>query len=401
MASEPQQHSDPQQALELQPQGVRVVIAPDSFKGTATATEVAEEIAAGWHEVRPGDELVLLPMADGGEGTVEAFAAAVPAAVRHTVQVSGPDDELVDTDWLLLPDGTAVVELASASGITLLDPLRPHDAHTHGFGEVIAHALDAGAERVLVGLGGSSSTDGGAGMLSALGARLLTHDGAPIASGARGLDTLDTLDLRDVRALPLRGVAILSDVTNPLRGLSGAAAVFGPQKGATVPDIAVLDAALGSLVEAARSSAARGELGALDASAVDRLAEEPGSGAAGGTGFGLLLWGATMAAGSVAVGEAIGLPAATASADVVITGEGRYDAQSAAGKVPSYVVNLAPDGAQNLLVAGMIADDPSGLFDDAVSLVELAGSVEAALAGPLEYARRAGAELARRHSAAG
>jgi len=147
----------------------RVVIAPDSFKGTASAADAAAAIARGWASAAPGDELVLRPMADGGEGTIDAFEAADPGALRIPVTVQGPDGRPVATSWLRLPDGSAVVELAMTSGITLLDPLRPLDAHTLGFGQAIAAALDAGASRLLLALGGSSSTDGGIGALAALG----------------------------------------------------------------------------------------------------------------------------------------------------------------------------------------------------------------------------------------
>ncbi|WP_241986517.1 glycerate kinase, partial [Cryobacterium fucosi] len=167
--------------------GRAVVIAPDSFKGTIGASDAARRIAAGWASVRPQDRLRLLPMADGGEGTLDAFELAVPGATRMPVTVPGPDDRPVDTHWLLLPDGTGVVELAATSGITLLDRLRPLDAHTLGFGQAIAAALDHGVTRLLLAIGGSGSTDGGSGMLRALGAVLLDSAGRPVPPGGRGL----------------------------------------------------------------------------------------------------------------------------------------------------------------------------------------------------------------------
>ncbi|WP_314149630.1 glycerate kinase, partial [uncultured Leifsonia sp.] len=154
-----------------------VVVAPDSFKGSASATEVASALADGWRSVRPGDVVRLAPMADGGEGTLDAFEVAVPGAVRHPVRVTGPSGDEVDASWLLLPDGTALVELAETSGLGLLRRPAPHDAHTIGFGQAIAAALDAGATALLLAIGGSASTDGGAGALTALGARLLDADG--------------------------------------------------------------------------------------------------------------------------------------------------------------------------------------------------------------------------------
>lgn len=360
----------------------RVVIAPDSFKGTADATAVARALAAGWAAVRPGDDLVLMPMADGGEGTLDAFELAVAGARRMPVTVTGPDDRPVSTHWLLLPDGTGVVELASTSGITLLDPLRPMAAHTSGFGEAIAAALAHGVSRLYLALGGSSSTDGGVGALLALGARCLDAAGRPVAAGGTGLAALASVDLSALPALPPGGALILSDVTNGLLGAHGAAAVFGPQKGADPAQLGQLEAGLARLA------------GLL---AVDPAT--PGAGAAGGTAFGLLAWGARLAPGSAAVGEALGVPAAVRDASVVITGEGRFDAQSAAGKVPSYLAGLATDaGARALLVAGAIdagvlAAAPEQ-FADAVSLTDLAGGSAAAMTETLVWLEAAGSRLA-------
>jgi glycerate kinase len=361
----------------------RIVIAPDSFKGSAAAHLAADAIARGWASARPDDVLVLLPMADGGEGTVDAFAVAFPDSVRMPHTVTGPDDRPVEAEWLLLADGTGIVELAQASGITLLDPLRAFDAHTIGFGQLIAAALDHGVTRLVLGIGGSSSTDGGAGALVALGARMLDAAGADIAAGNRGLAQLDRVDTSGLRALPAGGAIVLSDVTNPLLGASGAAAVFGPQKGAAASDIPVLDANLSRLARC---------FGSADENA-------PGSGAAGGAGFGLLAWGATIEAGAVAVGEALGMPAAVASTDFVITGEGRFDEQSAAGKVPSYLAALArAAGVDAALVAGII-QAPTDDFVDAVSLTELAGSSAASQADAERWLVEAGARLAQRFGA--
>ncbi|CAM5494931.1 glycerate kinase [Leifsonia shinshuensis] len=360
-----------------------VVFAPDSFKGSATATEVAAALAAGWSSVRPDDRVVLAPMADGGEGTLDAFEVAVPGALRRPVRVTGPDGAPRDTSWLLLPDGRAVVELAETSGIGLMPVLEAFDAQTTGFGQAIAAALDAGATALLLAIGGSASTDGGAGMLTALGARLLDADGDDIVPGNRGLAGLSRAELT-LRALPPGGARVLSDVTSPLLGPAGAAAVFGPQKGARPADVPVLEAGLARFADVLREAGV----------AVDPAT--PGAGAAGGTGHGLLAWGAVIAPGSAAVGEALGLPAMVAGADAVVTGEGRYDDQSAAGKVPEYVAGLArAAGIPALLAAGSIAADPRG-FAAAASLSELAGGSAAAIADPLRWAAAAGADLARR-----
>lgn len=357
---------------------LRVAIAPDSFKGTAAATEVTAALAEGWLSVRPGDTLIRMPLADGGEGTLDAFELAFPGARPMPVTVTGPDGQQVDASWILLPDNSAVVELAVTSGITLLDQLQPLDAHTIGFGEAIAAAIDSGVDRLYLAIGGSSSTDGGVGTLTALGAVLTDSAGQPVAPSGRGLASVAAIDTTGLRAVPAGGARILSDVTSPLLGPSGAAAVFGPQKGATEQQVAELDAGLQRL-----------------AAVLGGDPSTPGAGAAGGTGFALLAWGATIAAGAEAVGEVMRAPETVASANVVITGEGRFDGQSDAGKVPSYVRSLAEQaGASPLLVAGAITAEPVG-FAQAVSLTDLAGSADAAMADTVHWLREAGVRLAR------
>ena len=369
-----------------------VVIAPDSFKGTIGAAAAAAALAAGWRAERPSDHLRLLPMADGGEGTVDAFAAAVPGARRMPVTVTGPEGAPVAASWVLLPPspdaphGTGVVELANTSGIELLGTpprLRAFDAHTRGFGEAIADALAHGVSRLVLGIGSSSSTDGGAGMLTALGARFTDAAGSPIADGARGLATVAAADLSGLAPLPSHGATVLSDVTNPLLGVRGAAAVFGPQKGAAADDIAALDAGLARLAG----------LAAFAGTDPDAA----GAGAAGGTGFGLLAWGATLVPGSAAVADLVGLDAAVAGAGAVVTGEGSYDGQSAAGKVPAHVAAIAAAaGVPVALVAGRIAADADAAgFAATASLTELAGSGAAAMADAGRWLEQAGAQLAR------
>ncbi|GMA34798.1 glycerate kinase [Demequina litorisediminis] len=363
---------------------MRIVLAPDSFKGTAEAGTVAHAIASGWADVRPSDEAVILPMADGGEGTLEALAQA-PGAVRTPVAVTGPDGRKVEAEWLALPGdrGTVgVVELASTSGITLVERLAPLDAHTVGFGQAIAAALDAGVDSLLVAIGSSCSTDGGTGALAALGARFLGADGAVIARGGRGLGDLARADFAGLRPLPPGGASVLSDVTSPLLGDGGAAAVFGPQKGASPQQVRVLDAGLARLAQACRDAGRPVEPGL------------PGAGAAGGTGYGLAVWGATLGSGSAAVAHAIGLETALAGADLVITGEGAYDGQSDVGKVVSEVRRRAATvGIPVALVAGRI-DADTGDLAAAVSLTDLAGGAEAAMCETLRWARAAGQRLA-------
>jgi glycerate kinase len=362
---------------------MRVLIAPDSFKGTASAPDVAAALASGWLAERPDDEVVTVPMADGGEGTLAALSVAVPDAVRVPVRVPGPDDRPVDAAFLRLPDGTAVVELAATSGITLLDPLRPLSAHTRGFGSAVRAALDAGATGLLLAIGGSASTDGGAGVLRELGARLLDADGREVGDGASGLLRLAQVDLSAVVALPPHGVQVLTDVVNPLLGPQGAAAVYGPQKGASPADVPVLETAL------ARLAAALPVDGGI-----------PGAGAAGGTGFGLLAWGAVLVPGATAVAAAAGLPAAIPGADLVITGEGRFDGQSTQGKAPEAVRALAAaSGVPVALVAGSVAAGTAA-YVAAVSLVELVGRARS-FADPIAALRAAGARLASARSPSG
>jgi glycerate kinase len=361
---------------------MRVIFAPDSFKGSASATEVASALAEGWDSVRPGDELRLLPMADGGEGTLDAFELAVPESRRMPVSVTGPDGNELDAYWLLLPDGTGVVELASTSGLALMEALTPLEAHTLGFGQAIAAALDHGVIRLLLAIGGSSSTDGGAGALTALGARLRDTAGDVVPLGGGGLTSLASVDLTGLRELPTSGALVLSDVTNPLLGPLGAASIFGEQKGADAAQRVVLEGGLHRLA-------------ALLTAAVPSVnASVPGAGAAGGTGFGLLAWGAKLASGSNAVGEALGLPREVSRADVIVTGEGRFDAQSASGKVAGYVASLPRQPhASVLLVAGSV-EAPTAAFAQVRSLSELAGGVSPALANPSHWIREAGASLA-------
>ena len=317
-------------------------------------------------------------MADGGEGTLDAFEAAVPGAVRMPLRVVGPDGRPVDAEWLQLPDGTAVVELALASGITLLDPLLPFDANTYGFGQLIAAALDTGATSLILAVGGSSSTDGGAGALAALGAGLFDAAGTPIPLGNRGLASLERADLTTARVAPAN-VVVLCDVHNPLLGPDGAAAIFGPQKGAAPTDIRALDANL------ARFAAVVGGDPAV-----------AGAGAAGGAAYGLVAWGAQLSSGAEAIAARSGLDEAIRSADLVITGEGRFDSQSLAGKIPHHIASVANElNVDVALVAGLI-EAPTTQFAHAVSLTEIAGGSASARANAERWLEVAGAQLAAR-----
>ena len=371
--------------------GLHVVIAPDSFKGSLDAAAAAEAIGSGWRAARPHDEVRLLPQADGGEGTLDAIATAIAGARLHDVgPVTGPDGRPVEGHWLELPDGTAVVELALSSGLPLMSRLDPLGATTRGLGEVVCAALDAGATALVIALGGSASTDGGAGALRELGVELLDAEGRALPDGGGALARLARLDASRLRPPPVGGVRLLSDVTAPLLGPAGAAAVFGPQKGATAAQIVELDAALArwaSLLERTlvmKDSPSQPER-------AEGIAAIPGSGAAGGTAYGFAAaWGTAIEAGAPVIAELTGFAAAAASADVVITGEGRFDATSTSGKVVGHALSLdAKPGARRAIIAGDFAvPPPSGVWSAA--LVQLAGSLEAALDDPSRWLYAAG-----------
>jgi glycerate kinase len=322
--------------------GVRIVIAPDSFKGSLPADRAAAAIAEGVARVLPAAQLLLRPVADGGEGTVAA-ALRVGYAPR-TVTVSGPDGRPVAATFAT-DDGTAVLELASAAGLGLLAAPAPMTATTRGVGELLRAALDAGARRLVLGIGGSATTDGGAGMLQALGVRLLDADGADVPPGGAGLTRLDRVDAAgaDPRLAAVE-VVVASDVTNPLTGARGAAAVFGPQKGAAPAEVAALDAALARYAEVLQR-----DLGVA-------VTDVPGAGGAGGTAAGALALGARLVSGARLVCDLVGLSeAALAGVDLVVTGEGCLDEQSLAGKAPAEVAaRAAAAGVPCLALAGRV-----------------------------------------------
>jgi glycerate 2-kinase len=357
---------------------MRVVIAPDSLKGSIGAGEAAAAIAEGWRGARPGDELVCLPLADGGEGTLQVLAATDAAARWHPVPVTGPDGRAVDSCWLELRDATACIELARASGLPLMAALDPLGAQTTGTGELIADAIEAGARRIVIALGGSASTDGGTGALAALGARFLDGAHRKLPPGGGALHGLASADLTGLRPPPPGGVTCLTDVRAPLLGPGGAAAVFGPQKGADAAQIAILEAGLARL-----ALVLGGDPGAR------------GAGAAGGTGYGLAAaWGADITPGAAELCRVAGLDEQLARADLVLTGEGRYDATSADGKITGTVLAAAARaGVPAGLVAGVIAaDPPRGVA--AVALDRLAGGTAAAMSSPGVWLRAAGRMLA-------
>ena len=361
---------------------LRLLIAPDSFKGSLTSVEVARAIATGWLRARPGDSVRLAPLADGGEGTLVAIEAGGGWS-RRDAEAHDPLGRRIRAGWLARDAGaSAFVEMATASGLSLVRPseLDPVAATTRGTGDILRAVLDAGIRDIALGIGGSATTDGGAGLLRALGADVS--------------DDLSAVDLTglDPRLGEVR-LRIACDVTNPLLGPDGAATVYGPQKGATPELVATLDARLAGFADA------------LEAATGRRERDTPGAGAAGGLGFGLLCLADSFASlrlepGIDLVMAEAGFDDALAAADLVITGEGRIDRQTAFGKTAMGVARRAqaaglacvavgggvtPDGIEALAAVGAVA----------VPVSEGPASVEAAMAagtGPLE---RCGERVAR------
>jgi len=312
---------------------MKIVIAPDSFKESLSAMEIATEIEAGFREIFPQAEYLKIPAADGGEGTVQTLIDAT-SGKRIELVVTGPLGEPVKAFYGLLGgDDAAVIEMAAASGLTLVPPERrnPLKTSSYGTGELIRSALDAGARRFILGIGGSATNDGGAGMLQALGVHLLDASGAELGPGGAELARLDRIDVSQLDPrLKSCQVDVACDVTNPLIGPKGASAIFGPQKGATPEMIVQLDANLRHYSEVILR-----DLGC-------EVADAPGAGAAGGMGAAMLAFlGGRLRPGSEIVTEAIGLDAALENADLLITGEGRIDGQSVGGKTPVGVARVA------------------------------------------------------------
>lgn len=331
----------------------RVLIAADKFKGSLTAVQVAERVMAGLRRVVPGVEVEALPVADGGDGTVDAAVAA--GFERREVRVAGPlGDEL--TAAFALRGDTAVVEMAEASGLQRLPAgvFAPLTSSTYGSGELLRAALDAGARTIVFGVGGSATTDGGAGMLSALGARFVDAEGEPVAPGGAALSDVATADLSGLDPrLSSVDLVLASDVDNPLTGPKGAPAVYGPQKGASPDDVEILDAALGHFAAVLEKSIG---------SRATEYAAAPGAGAAGGIGYGALVLGARFRPGIEVMLDVLGFAPALERATLVITGEGSLDEQTLHGKAPAGVAAAArAAGKEVVAVCGRLALRPEAL----------------------------------------
>jgi glycerate 2-kinase len=338
---------------------MRVVIAPDKFKGSMTALEAAEAMARGLSRVDPNGEIELVPMADGGEGTVAALVAATGGSYR-TVKATGPLGDPVDASFGLLGGGrTAVLEMASASGLGLVppgfrDPLR---ATTRGTGEVLLAAIAAGARRVIIGIGGSATNDGGAGLGQALGFRLVDAEGRELGPGGGELDRLARIDRPAQPALSGSvAIAVACDVTNPLCGPQGASAVYGPQKGATPEMVEQLDRNLAHFADIVERDLAVA------------IRDIPGSGAAGGLGGGLIAFaGGRLEGGVNLVIEAVNLRQRLHAAELCLTGEGALDGQSAFGKTAVGVACLAHSlGCPTLALAGSIGTGAEAVVEHGI-----------------------------------
>jgi len=326
---------------------VRVLVAPDKFKGTLTAPQAAEAIARGWARADPSARVEKAPMADGGGGTLDALVAAL-GGERRRLRVSGPLGDPVEAEFAVVsaPEGsTGVVEMARASGLDLISPGRrdPLRTTTRGTGELILAVCRAGVRRVLVCVGGSATNDAGAGMAQALGIRLLDESGRDLQPGGAALAALARIDLSELDpVVEASTFVVATDVDNPLVGPEGASAVYGPQKGASAEDVALLDRALGHF-----AAVVYRDLG------ID-VRGTKGAGAAGGLGAGLIAFlGARLRPGVDLVMEALRLPERMEAADLVVTGEGTFDEQSLRGKVPAGVLRVAEEqGVPAIVLCG-------------------------------------------------
>ena len=334
---------------------MRIVIAPDSFKESLSAVEVADAIAAGLRTVLPQADIVCVPMADGGEGSLDAVLAATQGQ-QKTLAVRNANNQPATACWGWLGEGKAFIEMASAAGLEQIPPAerQPLQATSYGVGQLIQAAVEEGASQIVLGLGGSATNDGGAGLLQALGVHLLDAQGNELPAGGAALQQLDRIDLSDVPP-SLLGVQfeIAVDVDNPLCGPRGASAIFGPQKGATPADVATLDAALSHFADVCARQFGQD------------YRDIPGMGAAGGLGFGVKsCFNASFRPGVDLVAELSGLEAALEGASLVFTGEGRMDAQTLLGKTPAGVARYASRHQIPVIaLAGSLGENYEALYD--------------------------------------
>ncbi|WP_318386094.1 glycerate 2-kinase [Enterobacter sp.] len=370
---------------------MKIVIAPDSYKESLSASEVAQAIEKGFREIFPQAHYVAVPVADGGEGTVEAMIAATQGS-EQVARVTGPLGTAVDARWGMSGDGkTAFIEMAAASGLALVPPeLRnPLITTSRGTGELILHALDHGARNIIIGIGGSATNDGGAGMVQALGAKLCDANGTSIGYGGGSLNTLNTIDISGLDPrLKACAIRVACDVTNPLIGEKGASRIFGPQKGATEALIVELDNNLAHYASVIKKSL-RVE-----------VKDVPGSGAAGGMGAALMAFlGAELRSGIEIVTEALNLEEHVHDCTLVVTGEGRIDSQTINGKVPMGIATVAKKYHKPVIgIAGSLTHDVGVVhtcgIDAVFSVLTSVTTLEEAFRGAFDNIYRASRNIA-------
>jgi glycerate kinase len=344
---------------------MKIIVAPDSYKGNMRSARICEIITNAILTEVPEANVQSFPMADGGEGTVDAVVEATGGKLK-SLEVTGPLGDPVEAHYGLLPDGSAILEMASASGIELVpaDRLDPMEATTFGTGELLRHLIEEGHRSIVMGIGGSATVDGGTGMAQALGFRFLDAGGNEITErGGKILSSIAAIEPVEIKAK----IRVACDVTNPLTGANGAASVFGPQKGATPEMVEALDAGLANLSTVAGTGGA------------------PGDGAAGGLGYGLRTFcSAEIQSGAHLIAETVGLPDALEGADLLITGEGRTDGQTASGKLCSVLAGLARErGSKTLLLSGALHGELKpflDIFDYAFSISSGHSSMEECIA---------------------
>jgi len=354
----------------------KILIAPDSFKGSATSTQVAEAIKQGWLSLRSYDEVTCVPFADGGEGRLDCVASVSTVSERIAITVQGATGRERQSSWLLVNGDTAVIEMATLCGITTVEKLDPLGAHSFGLGQAIRAAIaDSRVKEILVAVGGSASTDGGSGALQALGFNFLDGQGKNVGLGGAALHEIAEIVAPKDLVLPERGIKVLVDVQSPLIGEKGAAHIFAPQKGANQQEVLSLDAGLTHLLQ------------------LTGHADRPGYGAAGGVSFGLsAIFGAEIVSGVETIAELIGLDKKIAGSDYVISGEGSFDSQSFSGKAVGYILSRTKQhGVQTAIACGVNKHD---VTYPVIALVDLAPSTESAIADSQQWLFEAGKKLA-------
>lgn len=357
----------------------KILLVPDSFKGTVTSSQVANSVGKGWRQIRPTDEITCIPFADGGEGTLTAIESAINSSVRVPVITQSGDGRNHNSYWLLVNGDIAVIEMAMICGITTVEELSALGAHSYGLGQAIASAAgDARVKEILIAVGGSASTDAGLGAIMALGFDCVDADGEAVSLGGGALSELERIHGNFLA--PIRGIKVLVDVQSPMTGFNGAAHVYGPQKGASPADVDLLETGLRNFLDV---------VGGLDA---------PGYGAAGGVSGGLaLVLGAQIVSGVQTLAEITGVIERLSDVDCIITGEGAFDSQSYQGKVVGYLIEqAAAQGVAAMVVCGV---NKNGDETRVISLVELAPSVEVAITESTIWLEEAGKVLAARFTA--